>query len=465
EKIRLRADVEMNLWVDARSGFLMAGSGTAEKKPAESVRPQANDAKETAPPEKAKVLIITQGPFTYDLRTDHAVFETAHNTRPRPNFVTVDRVHQSDGKVDHLQCEQLELQFHRQSANAPSGNASAERKSDGLDIEVARATGKDVILKSDADVLEAHGNDFAYDRRTKLSTLRGNPKMTAIKEGTLIEAAELQLLDQKGSQQATALGEGHIDLMERDGRRPLEAHWKKKLVYTKEANQDILILYGDAVFKDKEHDQQIQAEILKVWLEPSGPAPARDGDQQRRKPQHLDAVEHVRVAGPEIRIRDAEHLVIWFRDAPLTGTQLPPVPGIGPQGNDQPGAARTPGGPQELLPSVKNDFPGVSGKGQSSPSADASKAKKPIDLTAHYIKADVLRSANKNDLEKLHCEGLVHVHQDPATPEEKGVDIHGEVMELDHHVDGNELVVEGDMSNNATVQLNQVYIVAPAVKM
>jgi lipopolysaccharide export system protein LptA len=465
EKIKLRQDVTMNLWVDAHSGFLMAGKG-ADKPPVQNPPVEDTIAKPPSQDEKAKVQIITRGPFTYDLHTDHAVFEMLHDHGPRPNYVTVDRVRESDGKVDHLQCDQLDLQFHRNAAGTPPPeNPPGETKSDGLDIEVARATGKEVILQSDAEVLEAHGTDFTYDKRTHLSTLRGDPRVYVIKEGTEIKAAELQLLDLKGAQQAVALGEGEIDMFDKEkATRPLQASWKKKLVYTKEAKQDILILQGDATFRDKEHGQQIQAETLKVWLEPADAASPGSGEQQRRRPHHLDAVEHVRVDGPEMRLRDTEHLVIWFRDAPLAGSQLPLVPTIGPQSGEPDAPARSANGTQELLPAVKNNFPATAAG--AGPRADETgKTKKPIDLSAVYVKADVLRWGNKNDLEKLWCEGTVHVHQEPQTPAEKGVDIHGETLELKHHPNGNEIEVTGENTNPATVQLNRVYILGPVVNL
>jgi lipopolysaccharide export system protein LptA len=465
ERIRLRHDVEMNLWVDAHSGFLMAGKTGGDKPP--SQMPSADDAaKPPAQDEKAKVQIITRGPFTYDMRTDHAIFEMLYDNSPRPNYVTVDRVRESDGKVDHLQCDQLDLQFHRNAAGTPPPeNSPGETRSDGLDIEVARATGKEVILQSDAEVLEAHGTDFTYDKRTHVSTLRGEPRVYVIKEGTEIKAAELQLLDLKGAQQAIALGEGEIDMFDKEkATRPLQASWKKKLIYTKEANQDILILQGDATFRDKEHGQQIQAETLKVWLEPADAAPSRSGEQQRRRPHHLDAVEHVRVDGPEMRLRDTEHLIIRFHDAPLAGSQLPPVPTIGPRNEDPYASARSADGTQELLPNVKNNLPATPA-GNGPQANEPGKAKKPIDLSAVKVEADVLRSGNKNDLEKLWCEGTVHVHQDPQTPAEKGIDIHGETLELKHHLNGNEIEVTGDNTNHAAVQLNQVYILGPVVNL
>ena len=117
------------------------------------------------------------------------------------------------------------------------------------------------MLTSDTEVLEAHGNDFFYDKKTHLSILKGQPRMWALKEGNEIEAPELQLLEIQGAQQATALGEGHIRMLDKKtGDRPVEAHWKNKLVYGKEGPHDLLTLMCDASFVDHEHAQELQAQ-------------------------------------------------------------------------------------------------------------------------------------------------------------------------------------------------------------
>src|SRR5262249_27006463 len=76
-------------------------------------------------------------------------------------------------------------------------------------------------------------------------------------------------------------------------------------------------------------------------------------------------------------------------------------------------------------------------------------------LSAHAIKAHVIRSANKSDLKTLECAGTVRVLQDPAGPDDKGVDIRGETLQLNHHTDGNILVVTGPQ-NLAQVQMNKI---------
>jgi hypothetical protein len=464
ERIRLRNDVIMNLWVDAQSGFLTSGKkapeGPAVAKPGQPVAGSS--------PEKAKVIINTQGPFVYDMRTDRAVFEVAHRPGPRENIITVDRFKELEENVDHLQCDRrLELQFRRKNPSTVQGSGqqgsgqgaqAKDGKEQGLDIETARALGKEVILTSDADVLHAMGTDFLYDRRTGLTTLKGSPVYVA-KEGTEIRTAELQLLDQKGGQQqATALGEGEISLFGKGSSnqrpatnwRPLEASWKKKLIYLKQGNQDVITLVGDAVFKDNEHQQQLRAETLKVWLVPAEPVAGAESDQQRRKPEKLDAVERVSADGPELRIHDTDHLIVYFKDVPPSRSRPPAA--VSPPGND--GIALPADDRSGGQANAGGMFPGSS--------TDPSRSKKPIDVSAKLVTTFVRRVDGRNDLDKVECEGGVRITQEPAAPGDRGVDIRGEFLKLDHFVDGNKLEVLG---NNAQVQLNQICIIGPVVNI
>src|SRR5258707_8941448 len=173
---------------------------------------------------------MTQGPLADDLHNHLATFDISKISVPRPNLVTVDRMNEAEGKIDNLQCDHLELQFRPNQQQGPK--EPADGLAEGLDLESARATGSEVVLTSDAEVLEARGNDFFYDKLKGLSTLKGTPRMWALKEGNEIRAPELQLLDQKGNQQATALGEGTILMLDKaTGKRSLEAHWKQRLLY------------------------------------------------------------------------------------------------------------------------------------------------------------------------------------------------------------------------------------------
>src|SRR5262249_51007522 len=85
-----------------------------------------------------------------------------------------------------------------------------------------------------------------------------------------------------------------------------------------------------------------------------------------------------------------------------------------------------------------------------------------MDLSARSVEAHVLRSGSKNDLEKLWCEGAVRVRQEPSSPEDKGVDIRGESLQLTRLAEGNELAVAGGL---AQVRMDKLFILGPEVNI
>jgi len=475
ERIVIRSDVDMNLWVDARSGFLGTDNEkTKTSRPRSSAsqlgKPARPMTSAPAQAEKAKVTILTQGPFTYDLQKNRAIFHISEIAGPKLNVVTVDRYNIAEGKIDHLQCDHLEIQFKRKQ----EGPAAASEQGEGLDIEDAHATGKEVMITSDAEILEAHGNDFFYDKLHELSILKGAPKVWVLKEGNLIEAPELHLQSAKDAPQATAVGEGRMSMLDKKtGKRPLAARWSEKLVYKKEGSKDVLELVGNAAFFDQGDEEAaaprtLQANVLKVWLLPAeAGAPATEADeQQRRKPDHLDAAGRVSMSAPDMSVHDTEHLTVWFKDVPPV--QLPVQ--ADPANNHSPGAAPSnPGGGQPAEPGqsggqAHSSMPGPEDR-------NGQPARKPIDLVARQIVAHVQRTQARYDLEKLWCEGAVHVHQEPSEPGDKGVDIVGDTLQLDHHVDGNILAVTSNTSNSgstdkyARVQMNKISILGAEVNI
>src|SRR5262249_29570729 len=87
--------------------------------------------------------------------------------------------------------------------------------------------------------------------------------------------------------------------------------------------------------------------------------------------------------------------------------------------------------------------------------AAESKPKRPIDLSARFVEAHVIQAGNHNDLEKLWCEGAVHVHQEPENKDDKGVDITGETLQLVKFPEGHVMTRRGD---HAEVQMDKLTI-------
>ena len=476
ERIVLRSRVRMDLYVDAHSGFLASG-GKLDGKPAAAetppATPAAGDTAAARPPAKAHVVITTDGRFLYDVAKDYAQFDVP--SRPSPARVNVTRENQpaqadQPGKLDQLDCDHLELQFTRK-ASPGTGPATPQDDRSGLAIESAHATANpanNVILLSDAEMLEARGNELFYNARTRTSTLRGEKQIYALKEGNEMLARELQLVDQQGFQQATAMGPGgeiHMfDPKATGNKRHMHAYWNDKLVSSKEGAFNCLTLTGNAVFEDQDYDQFLRGQFLKVWLQPGEHGTAGESAQDHLRPHHLEAKGHVTADSSDMHVKEpTEHLVIWFKDVPAKGDERPRQPvaaTVAPSaGALLTGKSAGPQAPAGAGPPLLSAPIRVIPEGpQGAPTA--AKTKKPMDLSARSIEAFVLRSDNKNELERLWCEGTVVVHQDPATAEEKGVDIRGETLQLNQAPDGRILVVTGDL---ARVQLDKITIHGPEV--
>jgi lipopolysaccharide export system protein LptA len=518
ERIVLHRNVRMDLYLDGDDPFLgtdKSGKPTKSGTAAKTTAPPADAPKShvviktpgpleydvanktAAPPAdapKSHVVIETQGPFEYDVAKMHAQFNISKTPGQWANRVVVNRS-QKPGESDQLDCEQLEFQFRSKEGNGP--RTVREDRSVELEIESAHATGKEVVLTSDANMLEAFGNDFYYDARTRESTLKGNPEMWALKEGNEIHAPELRLVQQQGAQQVTAIGAGRIALLDKPtGKRPQHAKWTEKLATSRDGAFDLLVLTGDAAFLDDEHHQELRGDILKVWLEPNPEAPAADAKKEvevkkeaadaagqktdgpaehhGRRPHHVEAVGHVLAKSEDMNIHDCERLVIWFKDAPpaaagpATASAAPMAPLGGAK--ETGAAAEKPAAPQG--PAVTVATPGTRPMTPTTgaPSATApadNKPARPIDLKARFVEAHVLRNGSRNDLDRLWTEGDVLVRQEGATPDDKGVRIKGETMQLARKPEGSVLVVSGGGPNDDLGEflMDKIYIVGPVVNI
>jgi hypothetical protein len=537
KRIVLLANVEMYLYADSKSSFPAGGHEEAGKKapPAkaaeENSQIQAADIVQmsvqvSSPPpakngeEKAQIIIKTPGRFTYNFgkekEQDVAVFEAPENPGQdllEPGDVMVTRHQPQINGEDKLICQKLVLRLRRkaQETKKPAGPAGPGTGSpeENLQIEMAHATGPEVTLISDTEKLEAHCVELIHDVRDPVTTtLRGNPKMMAKKDGNVIHCRELQIKEVKlpadktnpegkKGQQVDARGPGQIDLLNRTTNKiTLHAVWMDRLTTSRDGPYDLLVLTGKARFVDDEHNQDLQAETLKVWLEEK-PAPAAkprasggpeatgpvasversetsngpqaQQPQSNRRPHHLEGLRDVSANSPEMILRDASQLTVWFKDVPEEALLVAP-----PRSSAAPGADRGPAlgpdketgkqGDKETRPSTSSPGRPATPAAEKSDNPDKKDPQPPIHLSARTVQAWVLRSEVKSVLDKLWTEGSVHVQQDPAKPEEKGVDIRGETLQLKYHPDGHHLVVSGPM-DLAHVQLDKIYILGPEVNI
>jgi hypothetical protein len=476
DTIILKSTVRMDLYPEAGGGIMdKPGSGKAK----------ATD--------RSHVVIMTPGQFLFDVAKDVAHFSTAVNKGNYPDQVEVIRelikdppVAKDGERFDRLFCDHLTLKFKRKTAPGPKTDKSGGDR----EIESALATarpGTEVVVSLDTENLAAYCSELFYEcptaDRGPRTTLRGNP-VQAVKDGHQIHCPELCLesANDKGvGQRVTAKGPGKVDLFDKDPAKGFTTHalWKGLLTQSKykegEQDLDLLTLTEDAVFIDDEHSQKLWGQRLQVWLK-AAPVPEKstpaDKDSANGGPhqqvEKVEAYERVKQDGLEYRIKEATSLKIRIKDAVSIVEALPAArdkdapPPSPPQLLSPPGTIAA--GQQ---PSSAPVGPGIGPRPVETPKDDkkADKPKQPIDLWAKDVIIDVLRSGDKNDLQELVALGNVHVHQDGEKPEDKGVDIKGETLDLLHFIDGDVLKVFGSEQGEppAQLQLGDLFLQGPQV--
>lgn len=491
-RMTLKRAVDMHLVVREDSGFL--ANGAPAKPPTDPGKPGTGDT--------ALVVVKTPGPFNYLFRPeregDLATFEAGKaDGSVLPGDVTVTRLHEAKGTIDQIICSNLELVLRGKGG---SGGGSTGKSHE---IDRARATGPEVVLTSDAEKLEARGEDFTYEATIARTTLKGARGMTANLDGNLLKARALEVWQAKkgqakpqggGIEKMVAHGPGEITLHEKiPGKRPAMARWNERLTSERDGKSDLLTLTGNAAFRDEQGDQSLEGQTLKVWMpsrsNPAAPlaanarppmpmpvasapapppqsAPAPAGaspiqGQGVRKLERLEALGSVRASSRELNIRDAARLMIWFKDGP----PLPPKAG---QAMTTPTAGVPPvSGPAIGNPAPAGALPAAAASGPSNPlgipgNSSSKEGNQPIDLASRSIEAWVIRSDSGNRLDRLRCEGSVVVLQEPAKPGEKGIDIRGETLNLAGSPNGHLLSVSGDL---AQLRMDRILIVGPEVNI
>lgn len=476
EMIVLHSNVDMHLWVDSKSGFLAGGQDFNKK-------PTGVTAKD--PMEKSQVVIRTNGPFHYDLTRELAWFDSPPKRKAAdggpdqaplsPEQVEVTREHEVGKKLDQLICNHLELQFRKKTV--AERNGGKEPATGDKEIESALATarpGEEVVLTMDTENLAAYGTELHYrcagPGTGPQTILKGNP-LNAVKDANKIQARELHLIgaDKSGNgQKAFARGPGQIDIFDKVTKTyPAHALWKDSLISTKERDGDrvfdLMTLTGDASFIDEARKQELHAQRLQVWSEEVRPA---EGERvkanevaasgaARHRLHRVEGFENVRARQADaFVVKKADFLTIRFKHEPASIMTLPEkLPASGPV---VPKAQGT-GGP--LTPMLSAPVPEPVAK-KEDPSR---KPRKPIELTARKVDANVVVQGTTHNLAELFAEGAVHVHQDGQTPKDKGVDIVGFMLTVVHQSRGDILYVFGDARREAHLQLGELILAGPKV--
>jgi lipopolysaccharide export system protein LptA len=439
-KVVLPETVAMDVWIDPQGGFLSSGQ-PGQPAPAG---------------ERSNVQITTPGPFVYEIGkdADTARFEMrpAGAGADRPGFVQVVRpiVKNDVTLYDRLDCETLELQFSHKPTT-PAANAGPNANEPGSNLQWVHAWGQYVVLTSQAENTQANCKDLFHDSVAKSTTLKGAPEVVALKDGHEIHAPELVLMnsDAKGAQDAFANGtgyfKGHVtgDQAGKEGPRTFTAVWRDKMHYHKADGEETITLIGSAAFEDPDRKQSLAGEQIKLTLAPDPTAKSAPGDP-KLKPRRLEVTGRVAADTQELKITDTEQLVLLFKDAPPQAKPVPtatsppaPVPGVQPLPAD---------GQPPVAQAVEPD-------------------KKPtMSVSARSVQAFLLAyQSGPTELETVHCEGRVRVHQDPTPPQVKPVDMRGDSLDVTRFPEGHKLVITGDADRPAEVHLPDLSLAGPTV--
>ncbi|MFM7151593.1 MAG: hypothetical protein ACKO23_17345, partial [Gemmataceae bacterium] len=524
--VALMSAVRMDIYVEG-GGSLMAANPSPAATPAPA---PAKPAPAKPAPARAHLRITTPGQFRYELNKDFDlarfdVNQAKQASKPAtpaspaklPQHVEAVRTNLVTGLTDHLVCEQLTLRLKRKEKTAASGpgkapppkkGASSESSMEAVEIETVRASapaGKSVVLISNADRLSARGQDFFHDTVKQVTILQGAP-VEVEKDDSRMLAREVRLRNVqppsptppkpgqppvKAYQHVVAQGPGEIFLVDRKENKNLRAFWDKELTSTRDGNQDLLTLVGQARFVDEQAGQSLRGDTLKVWLEEAPRKQATDranNSTDSRRPRHLEALGNVVARSRDMNVHDTSRLVVWFKDVnpPPESLPQPTAPAArdaksSPPGQTKPTAVVRP--PVEASPNLPKPLP--SGPEQGSPlmarpagtatpglltgtgpllgKNDPKSPARPFDLSARSVEAWLVRAPDRTTIDQLWCEGTVQVRQDPAKAEEKGTEVKGDTLRMTAGGDGNYLlVVTGDL---AELQTDKIYIIGPEVNI
>lgn len=496
ESVGFDHSVEMNIWSDSDSSFIAPGSKAPAKK---EVTAKAKE-KDKTPPEKRLIQLRTEGPFRYDLNRELAHFEKPATQKPGlVEHVTVTRADNAGGQ-DLLDCEYLDVQFHRRKPDAKAdekGDRRPPKKKDGqggegdLEVQSIRAWGETVVMTSDLEKLNATGSELIHDAERRITILKGSPnqQVVAVKEGNLLRGSEMHLYgDEKQISQAHILGVGSIGLGEFDpktGEYQKTASWDDRLVYQRIEDKgqpplDVFTFLSKdgkrAMFRDTASGalQQLEAQQLKVWVKPDekdkkdklpkkGPVvkiePKKIGKTEDKsgaaRVVRLEATGLVRSQTPDLVIRHTDHMDVWFQD--VSKLHKPPKKEEPKDGKQ----AVNPKDPPKLVDAKESPKPMTDPKTPAKnaddkkvePKKEQPKEKFPFVVVAKEIKSWVNRDPEGNtEIDRVHAEGDVEAHQAPDAKEKQGNDVAGQTVDIQAYPEGNKMVVVGDSSDRSKLK-------------
>lgn len=524
--------VRIDLKLDDEENFLGGAANKTAAKPNEPKKPPT------------PVSIAARGTFAFNLETNRATFSKSVQVVRKIGDGPA-----KEDRIDQLECDDLVLQFEDDkdtaegktpvrvvvgperdaksaketpksaistAATVAVGEKKVNRPEGKMKLVATTATGKQVILLSDGEKIQATGNYLFHDAAKKQSILRGDREMIAIHENAVIHASNLIIEqgDEKGVRHFAADGpDGWLEILEetKDGQpkpaqskqKPkLKIRWQGKMVMTtKPGTETQIVTITDDVELDDERIA-LKCDKLRVWLVPMNPAdaptPSKVAGVANRQPLQ-GKLEPVRIEAEGRVAARSDDWDIFTQDLNVNiirkrTSLVPPANAAGAKPAEQPlVAVKATAKDNQLQPpnrlpiesSPKAKIASTQPRGSvgeshgnrngstksqsaaSNPLADAKprtdiapEPKTPLEIRATRVALVVEREGTASRPISAWAEGSVLVTQAPKKPTDEPLEIRGQTLQFERKPDGDQMRVSGQGAALASIKTADISMFA-----
>lgn len=497
KRIRIFKNVRFDLLVREEENFL----GPAVN----PNRPDSEDDEVAGKSSLTPITVTSRGPFEYDMETKTAEFNKSvqvlrRNPPKEPG---------GPETFDQQESDKLVLQFRekteeeraeevaRSQANAEPSAGPVHSTGRSLKLHHVTATGKQVILLSDSEHLQATGNYLFYDADTRRAELRSDHELVAVHDNAIIHGRSLVIEqgDDKDVRNFIADGpNGWLEVLE-EGEGKAEARkaelkikWEGRLTMESKPGSDSRVVnITDNVELEDNRGGALKSDLLKVWLVPAQNEEVISPDgkpakrnQRKLEPIKLEALGNVSAHSPDLAVV-TEMLsmdIVKRKAAPVPpATRLvekPPVNTV----SERPPAILPPPPTKSALPAPKDPTPGVAfTKADSSktpePAAtspvvatdtasqvEEERKEQPLDVRAKRVAVVVERVGSKSRPIRAWADGDVLVTQEPNKEGQEPLEVRGQTLQFERKPEGDVMKVEGSDRRLASVKSADATIAA-----
>lgn len=401
---------------------------------------------------RVPVTVTSLGPFHFDAETQVGTFEKiVQMLRLNPPKKPGD-----PETTDNIHCDRLVLQFVSKEEQESAEPAKGKLKSETQELVLANATatGREVLLFSDSQNLQATGNYLYYDAQNRQATLRGEKEMIAVHNNTIIHSRSLVIEqaqgEKKGIQKLTADGpNGWLEMLDKDSKQPeLKIRWQGRLQTSGKGDGDTQhVVIRDGV--ELEHVQfALKSNLLKVWLIPVEEQ-AEGTTKTRWEPIKLEAQDNVSASSEEMAIV-TENLTMDIIRRAVVEVEEP----VHAASQETEVASVSKGAEVKSTDEKSKDpkKPGQKDKATPEPEESEPEEKQPLAVQAERVAVVVERQGSKSKPVSAWAEGNVYVNQAPKSPDDDPLEIRGQTLHFDRKTDGEIIQVGGGSRRVAVIK-------------